>query len=50
MAAFRFFQRLCSRGAVRSAYDETKPRAVRAPLTARWSVRSEGRPACRWTA
>jgi hypothetical protein len=50
MAAFRFFQRLRSRNAVRSAYDETTPHVVRAPLTARWSVRSEGRPGCRWAA
>jgi hypothetical protein len=50
MAAFRFFQRLRSRDAVRSAYDETTPHVVRTPLTARWSVRSEGRPGCRWTA
>jgi len=50
MAAFRFFQRLCNRDAVRSAYDDTTPLAVRASLTACWSVRSEGRPACRWTA
>lgn len=51
MAAFRFFHLFRSRDAVRSAYDETTPRAAaRAPLTARWSPRSEGRPACRWTA
>ncbi len=49
MAAFRFFH-LFRRDAVRSAYDETAPRIVRTPLTARWSVRSEGRPACRWAA
>ena len=50
MAAFRFFHVFRSRGAVRSAYDENMPRTVRTPLTARWSVRSEGRPACRWAA
>jgi hypothetical protein len=50
MAAFRFLQSLRNRDAVRSAYDETTPCAVRTPLTARWSVRSVGRPACRWTA
>jgi hypothetical protein len=49
MAAFRFLH-LFRRDAVRSAYDETMPRAVRTPLTAHWSPRSEGRPACRWTA
>ena len=50
MAAFRPFHVFRTRGAVRSAYDETLLRAVRTPLTARWSVRSEGRPACRWAA
>ena len=50
MAAFRFFHLFRSRDAVRSAYDEATPHAVRTPLTARWSVRSEGPPACRWTA
>jgi hypothetical protein len=50
MAAFRFFH-LFRRDAVRSAYDETVLRAAeRAPLTARWSVRSTERPACRWAA
>jgi hypothetical protein len=50
MAAFRCFNLFRSRDAVRSAYDETTPCVVRAPLIARWSVRSEGRPAARWTA
>jgi hypothetical protein len=50
MAAFRFIPLFRSRGAVRSAYDETTLSAARAPLSARWSRRSEARPACRWTA
>lgn len=50
MAAIRLFHVFRSRNAVRSAYDENMPRAARTPLTARWSFRSEVRPACRWAA
>ena len=50
MAAFRFFHLFRSRDAVRSAYDQATPYALRTPLTAHWSLRSPGRPACRWQA
>ena len=50
MAAFRFFRIFRTRDAARSAYDETTPQILRAPLTALWSSGSEGRPACRWKA
>jgi hypothetical protein len=53
MAAVRIFN-FRSRGAVRSAYDETTPPVVRAPrrapLSVLWSSRSDGRLACRWQA
>jgi hypothetical protein len=50
MAALRIFNLGRSRGALRSAYDETTLPVARPLLSARWSLRSEGRPACRWQA
>jgi hypothetical protein len=50
MAAFRILFAPRVRGVLRSAYDETPPPSVRAPLTANWSFGSAGRPACSWRA
>jgi hypothetical protein len=50
MAAFRILFAPRARGVLRSAYDETPSPSVRAPLTARWSFGSAGRPPCRWQA
>ena len=48
MAALRIFNIFRDRSAVRSAYDESEPPVRRAPLFARWSPSSKGKPAAHW--